>query len=86
MSSLRSRRTESSNQKVSPIQVKEFVQYIQESDTYLVTVGEETYRVYRYEGALKDLDDAVVLFSWKAGRTDSNKKTLLRFEHGSGTK
>lgn len=29
-------------------------------------MGEETYRVYRYEGTLKDLEDAVVLLVWKA--------------------
>jgi IS4 transposase len=31
-------------------------------------VGEKRYRVYRYEGSLKDLDDAVVLFAWKANQ------------------
>ena len=29
-------------------------------------MGEERYRVYRYEGSLKGLDDAVVLLAWKA--------------------
>lgn len=48
------------------IQAKQFAHYIEPEDTHLVTVGEDTYRVYRYEGALKGLDDAVVLFAWKA--------------------
>lgn len=48
------------------IQAKKFAQYIEPEDTHLVTVGEENYRVYRYEGSLKGLDDAVILFTWKA--------------------
>ena len=44
---------------------KEFARYIDVSDTHLVTVGGETYRVYRYEGALNDIPNAVVLFCWK---------------------
>ncbi|KJE27849.1 transposase DDE domain protein [Geobacillus kaustophilus] len=48
------------------VQVKEFAHYIEPNDTHLVTVGEERYRVYRCEGALNGLDDAVVLLVWKA--------------------
>ncbi|WP_374723336.1 IS701 family transposase [Calidifontibacillus erzurumensis] len=48
------------------IQAKKLAHYIEPKDTHLVTVGEERYRVYRYEGALKGLGDAVVLFTWKA--------------------
>ncbi|MDQ0163859.1 hypothetical protein J2S06_002987 [Bacillus alveayuensis] len=48
------------------IQAKQFAHYIEPKDTHLVTVGEERYRVYRYEGSLKGLDDAVVLLAWKA--------------------
>ncbi|RZI50080.1 IS701 family transposase, partial [Aeribacillus pallidus] len=44
---------------------KEFARYIDVSDTHLVTVGGETNRVYRYEGALNDIPNAVVLFCWK---------------------
>jgi len=40
---------------------KEFARYIDVSDIHLVTVGGETYRVYRYEGALNDIPNAV----WK---------------------
>ncbi|EMT45688.1 IS701 family transposase [Anoxybacillus flavithermus] len=48
------------------VQAKEFARYIEPNDTRLVTVGNERYRVYRYEGALNGLDDAVVLLAWKA--------------------
>jgi hypothetical protein len=47
-------------------QAKQFAQYIEPEDTHLVTVGEDTYRMYRYKGPLKDIDDAVVLLVWKA--------------------
>lgn len=48
------------------IQAKEFAEYIEPNDTHLVMVGKERYRVYRYEGALNGLKDAVVLLAWKA--------------------
>ncbi|BBW96900.1 IS701 family transposase [Geobacillus icigianus] len=48
------------------IQAKEFARYIEPQDTRFVTVGKERYRVYRYEGAIRGLDDAVVLLAWKA--------------------
>ncbi|WP_445612957.1 IS701 family transposase [Geobacillus sp. YF-1] len=48
------------------IQAKKFARYIEPNDTHLVTVGKERYRVYRYEGAIHGLDDAVVLLAWKA--------------------
>jgi hypothetical protein len=46
------------------IQAKEFATYIREEETDLVTVGNESYRVYRYEGALNDLEHGVVLMCW----------------------
>ncbi|BBW98601.1 hypothetical protein GsuE55_34340 [Geobacillus subterraneus] len=48
------------------IQAKKFARYIEPNDTRLVTVGNERYRVYRYEGAIHGLDDAVVRLAWKA--------------------
>ncbi|WP_339232838.1 IS701 family transposase [Geobacillus sp. FSL W8-0032] len=48
------------------IQAKKFARYIEPNDTRLVTVGKERYRVYRYEGAIHGLEDAVVLLAWKA--------------------
>lgn len=46
------------------MQAKQFAAYIEEGDTDLVTIGSESYRVYRYEGALNDIDVAVVLLCW----------------------
>jgi hypothetical protein len=34
------------------------------NDVHLVTVNRQSYWVYRYEGALNDIDNAVVLFCW----------------------
>ncbi|MEB3751171.1 IS701 family transposase ISAfl1 [Geobacillus icigianus] len=48
------------------VQAKEFARYIEPNDTRFVTVGNERDRVYRYEGALNGLDDAVVRLAWKA--------------------
>ena len=48
------------------MQAKQFAAYIEEDDTDLVTIGSESYRVYRYEGALNDIDVAVVLLCWPA--------------------
>lgn len=46
------------------IQAKEFATHIQKEDTDLVTIGGEMYRVYRYEGALNDIENSVVLLCW----------------------
>ncbi|WP_025039404.1 IS701 family transposase [Geobacillus sp. FW23] len=48
------------------VQAKQFARYIEPQDTHLVTVGQERYCVYRYEGAIHGLDDAVMLLAWKA--------------------
>ena len=47
-------------------QISQFAQYIHKTDTNvnLVTVGKRQYYVYRYEGSLNDLEDAVVLISY----------------------
>lgn len=47
--------------------VKDFSSYVAKSDTDLVTVGMENHRVYRYEGKLNILDNAVVLLCWRDG-------------------
>jgi hypothetical protein len=44
--------------------IKDFAAYIAANDVHLVTVNRQSYWVYRYEGALNDLDNAVVLFCW----------------------
>lgn len=46
------------------ISLKDFATYIKKDDVHLVTVNRQSYWVYRYEGALNDLDNAVVLFTW----------------------
>ena len=46
--------------------ISQFAQYIRKADhnVNLVTVGKRQYYVYRYEGNLNDLEDAVVLISY----------------------
>ena len=44
--------------------LKDFATYIKKDDVRLVTVNRQSYWVYRYEGALNELDNAVVLFTW----------------------
>ena len=46
------------------IPIKDFTTYIAKNDVRLVTVNRQCYWVYRYEGALNDIDNAVVLFCW----------------------
>ncbi|MBP2032680.1 hypothetical protein J2Z42_001354 [Clostridium algifaecis] len=46
------------------IQIKQFTQYIEKNDVCLVTVNNSKYWVYRYEGNLNGIDNAVVLLCW----------------------
>lgn len=46
------------------IQIKQFTQYIEKNDVCLVTVNNSQYWVYRYEGNLKGINNAVVLLCW----------------------
>ena len=50
-------------------QISQFAQFIQKTDANvsLVTVDKRQYYVYRYEGCLNDLEDAVVLISYPKG-------------------
>ena len=50
-------------------QISQFAQFIRKADTNvsLVTVDKRQYYVYRYEGSLSDLEDAVVLISYPKG-------------------
>lgn len=61
------------------MQAKEFATYVQLEDTDLVTIGQETYRVYRYEGALNDLADGVVLLCWSADDNEFDAKRMSCF-------
>ncbi|MBG9791697.1 transposase [Paenibacillus dendritiformis] len=58
--------------------IKEFASFMSKSDTDLVTIGEDSYRVYRYEGKLNLLDNGVVLFCWKEGE-ELNPKQVKAF-------
>lgn len=42
----------------------DFAAHITKKDVHLVTVNDSVYWVYRYEGALNDIENAVVLFCW----------------------
>lgn len=61
------------------IQVKDFAAYIQKADTDLVTIGQEKYRVYRYEGALNNLSNGVVLLCWSADDKELDPKRMRSF-------
>ena len=60
------------------MQIKDFAQYIERNDVYPVTVNNVTYLVYRYEGSLKGLDNAVVLLCWPE-EAFKNPKALHAF-------
>jgi hypothetical protein len=46
------------------MQIKDFAQHIERNDVRPVTVNKVTYLVYRYEGPLNGVDNAVVLLCW----------------------
>ena len=49
--------------------ISEFASYVEpeDRDVRLVTAGGRKYHVYRYEGKLNGIEDAVVLLCWPAG-------------------
>jgi len=44
--------------------VKEFASFIRSNETCPVTAGDDTYYIYRYEGKINDLENAVILICW----------------------
>jgi hypothetical protein len=61
------------------ISIAEFAaKCIEKNDVNLVTVNSSKYYVYRYEGKLNGIDNAVVLLSWPVA-TFKNPKTLRAF-------
>jgi hypothetical protein len=51
--------------------VKDFSKHVRKNETYPVTVGDSKYYVYRYEGKINDLENAVILICWsKADLSD----------------
>jgi Transposase DDE domain len=75
------------------IQINDFAQYIEKNDVCLVTVNNSKYWVYRYEGNLNGINNAVVLFCWSQNAfkrdkalhvflctdTELNTKTILEY-------
>jgi DDE superfamily endonuclease len=59
-------------------QAKKFASTLEESDTRLVTMGDSSYHVHRYEGACKGLDRVVVLLCWPKGQV-GNRSALRCF-------
>ncbi|WP_102400995.1 IS701 family transposase [Haloimpatiens massiliensis] len=59
-----------SNRKISPLgitmQLKEFVKYINPSTLDVVTVKGKEYRVYKYEGKVSKVENALVLICYEA--------------------
>lgn len=61
------------------VSISEFAaKYIEKSDVNLVTVNSAKYYVYRYEGKLNGIDNAVVLISWPE-QAFKNPKALKAF-------
>ncbi|MDI3311900.1 MAG: IS701 family transposase [Thermoanaerobacterium sp.] len=60
------------------IQIKDFAKYIGKSEVHLVTVNGSRYWIYRYEGALNGIDNAVVLMCWPE-KAFNNQKALHAF-------
>ena len=48
-------------------------------DTDLVTIGQETYRVYRYEGALNEWSNGIVLLCWSVEEDQVDPKGMRCF-------
>lgn len=55
----------------------QFALHISKSETHLVTVGKDCYHVYRYEGSLNVITNAVVLFCWPVGKFGDPKSLRL---------
>lgn len=47
--------------------LQKFATHLRMDDLHLVTVDKDSYWVYRYEGPLNDIENAVVLLSWPKG-------------------
>ena len=59
------------------IPANQFALHISQSETHLVTVGDDAYHVYRYEGSLHDIPNAVVLFCWPKGKFGDPKSLRM---------
>ena len=54
-----------------------FLNFIKNTDTKVVTIKKQKYRVYRYEGNLNFIDNAVVLICVKEGQDISKAKAFI---------
>ena len=59
------------------INVKDFSKYIKPNETSLVTASNSNYYVYRYEGKLNDIENAVVLIIWNKKDLSDNPSFLI---------
>lgn len=57
--------------------VKEFSSYIRTNEISLVTASSNKYYVYRYEGKLNDIENAVVLISWTKEDLSDNPSFII---------
>ena len=58
-------------------QIKMFLKFIKNKDTKVVTIKKQKYHVYRYEGNLNFIDNAVVLICVKEGQDISKAKAFI---------
>lgn len=56
--------------------IKEFSSFVRKNETCPVTAGDHTYYVYRYEGKINDLQNAVILMCWTEADL-SDKPTFI---------
>lgn len=68
--------------------IKDFAKHVRKEETDLVTVGHSSYYVYRYEGKLNVIENAVVLLCWEAGTPmiSENMRAFLSTDVGLSTK
>jgi hypothetical protein len=57
--------------------IKMFLNFIKNTDKKVVTIKKQKYRVYRYEGNLNFIDNAVVLICFKEGQDISKAKAFI---------
>ncbi|SDL06071.1 Transposase DDE domain-containing protein [Natronincola ferrireducens] len=58
------------------IKISDFVGYIEDHDLDVVTFKGKKYKVYRYEGGINGIDNAVVLICWEAN-SPAGKPTCI---------
>lgn len=57
--------------------VKEFATFIRKEETCPVTAGDDIYYVYRYEGKINDLENAVILICWSKADFSDKPASIL---------